>query len=315
VFDRSETSSFIAMANALERGVTIRWSADGKVVESSDAGFNGAAWELRKPRVGLYQPWNPSMDAGWTEWVLDRFQVPHQSLRNADLRAGQLREKFDTIILAAESLDSMLHGFKEGEASGRTPAQPADSPTLQRPEHTGGMGLDGALALQQFVREGGTLVAFDTATQLPIRLFGLPLRSVVDSSSSESATGYYCPGSILRINVDTKHPLAFGMPQSALAFQSGGEAWEISSAPGYNKGPREVRSVARYAAQDVLASGWLSGERQVANKIILADARHGDGRVVLFGFRPQFRGQTFGTFKFLLNAIYLASARELTKPN
>ena len=40
-------------------------------------------------------------------------------------------------------------------------------------------------------------------------------------------------------------------------------------------------------------------------------ARYGKGRVVLFGFRPQFRGQSYGAFKFLLNAIYLASAQPL----
>lgn len=72
-----------------------------------------------------------------------------------------------------------------------------------------------------------------------------------------------------------------------------------------------MKSVAGYAATNLLASGWLSGERQVAGKSALIEARHGKGRVVLFGFRPQFRGQTFGSFKLILNAIYLASARRL----
>jgi hypothetical protein len=31
----------------------------------------------------------------------------------------------------------------------------------------------------------------------------------------------------------------------------------------------------------------------------------------MFGFRPQFRGQAFATFKFVLNAIYLGSAGQL----
>jgi ribosomal protein S18 acetylase RimI-like enzyme len=72
-----------------------------------------------------------------------------------------------------------------------------------------------------------------------------------------------------------------------------------------------VKAVAKYAAHDVLASGWFSGEPAVLGKDILVDARHGRGHVVLFGFRPQFRGQPYGTFKFLLNAIYLGSASAL----
>jgi hypothetical protein len=311
-FDRSETNSFIAVAGALERGEAVRWGSDGTILRAADSGFNSGAWELRKPRLALYQPWSPNMDAGWTEWVLDQYKVPYEIVRNADIRAGGLRDKFDSIILASQPLDSLLHGFKEGEPSTRRATQQphGESPTLQRPEHTGGIGLEGAAALERFVREGGTLIALDGATQLPIQLFGLPLRSTI-STGAGGTSGYFCPGSILRINVEKKHPLAFGMRQSALAFQSGGDAWEITLDPAYNTGSREVRSVARYAAQDVLASGWLSGEHQVANRIILAEARHGDGRVVLFGFRPQFRGQTFGTFKLLLNAIYRGSAREL----
>jgi hypothetical protein len=69
--------------------------------------------------------------------------------------------------------------------------------------------------------------------------------------------------------------------------------------------------VAKYASSNLLASGWVSGEKAVLGKDILLDVRHGKGRVVLFGFRPQFRGQSHGTFKLLLNAVYLGSAKAL----
>ena len=101
------------------------------------------------------------------------------------------------------------------------------------------------------------------------------------------------------------------MPADAMVFSSGGQAYDITLLPEFNKGDREVRSVAKYAAKNLLASGFLQGERIVSGRSILVDARHGQGRVVLFGFRPQFRGQTFGTFKLLLNALYLGSARSL----
>jgi hypothetical protein len=116
---------------------------------------------------------------------------------------------------------------------------------------------------------------------------------------------------LLRITVDTSQPLAFGMPKEAIAFSDGGQAFEITLLPEFNKGEREIRAVARYASSNLLASGWVSGERAVLGRSLLLEARHGRGRVALFGFPPQFRGQPFGTFKFLLNAIYLGSAQAL----
>jgi hypothetical protein len=99
--------------------------------------------------------------------------------------------------------------------------------------------------------------------------------------------------------------------RSAYAFSSGGQAWDITLMPDLNKGDREIRSVAKYASENLLASGWISGEKAVLGKHLALEVRLGKGRVVLFGFRPQFRGQTFGTFKLLLNAIYYASATKL----
>ena len=93
------------------------------------------------------------------------------------------------------------------------------------------------------------------------------------------------------------------------AFQNGGQAWDITLLPDYNHGDRAVTSIAKYGTEHVLASGWLSGERAVAGKNLLIEARLGQGRVVLFGFRPQFRGQSFGTFRLVLNALYLSAAK------
>jgi hypothetical protein len=186
----------------------------------------------------------------------------------------------------------------------------------QRPEYTGGIELAGLAELDRFVRDGGTLLAFDQATELPEREFPLPVRLLLrpqpESRDAEiPATGYYCPGSLLRIQVDTSNPLAFGIPKEAFAFSSGGQAFESMLLPQFNAGDREVRTVANYAGSNLLASGWISGERAVMGKAILIEARHGQGSVVLFGFRPQHRGQTFGTFKFVLNAVYLGSAKKL----
>jgi len=262
-----------------------------------------AAWRPKgkAPRIGLYEPWMANSDVGWTEWVLDYFELKHTMLHNADIKAGGLRAKYDAIVLAQQSMNSIMHGVREGETGGRSEGV-GEIKNVQRPEYTGGIGLDGAKQLMEFVREGGTLVALDSATELPLALFPIGVRGVVRSGEGESA--WSCPGSIVRITTDTAHRLAEGLPKEGYAVSTGGQAFEIPLLAEFNTGDREVKAVAWYAKQNLLASGWLTGERVVAGKAAVVDARMGAGHVVLFGFRPQFRGQSFGTFRFLLNALY-----------
>jgi len=294
--DSKDNSSYLKLAQMLGAGQKVGWSADGKLVTS------GYAWELKKPRVAIYEPYAPNMDLGWTQWLLDTFQVPYTVLHNADIQKGGLRERFDTVLFAQQPVDSILHGLRDGggggeEEGGRnTPDRVRPRP---RPEHVGGIGAQGVAALEAFVRDGGTLVALANATELPLQFLPLPVR--VAARGGE--TGFYSPGSLLRATVDTSNPLAFGMPKDAIVFSSGGPVMDVAGAG--------AKSVVNFARRDLLASGWVSGERAVLGKSILVEASHGKGRVVLYGFRVQHRGQPFGTFKLLLNALYLGSAQKL----
>lgn len=328
--DHRENASFLATAFFLERGEKVRWTSEGQIViESSyaegpareqnfarhfgvtvsltDASAAKPAYELKRPRLGLYQSWTANADEGWTEWLLDQYKVPYTLLHNDDFRKADLRSRFDSIILASQTMDSILHGVRDGEvAPAREGREPVKETIRQRPQYTGGIEVAGAAHLEEFVRSGGTLIALDTAADTPIQLLPLPIRNTVKGD-----TQFYCPGSLIRLNVDTKQPLAFGMPKEIVAFSTGGEAFESTLAPALNTGEREVRSIADFAKANLLASGWVSGEKVVSGKSALIEARYGRGRAVLFGFRPQFRGQPYGTFKFLLNAVYLASAEKL----
>ena len=128
------------------------------------------------------------------------------------------------------------------------------------------------------------------------------LSSMSESIGHKVSVSSIQPGVAVSLNA-----LSYGGFQ-VVVFSSGGEAFEITLAPSYNRGDREIHSVVSFAAHDLLASGWVSGEKQVLGKHALVNARYGKGHVVLFGFRPQFRGQSYGAFKFLLNAIYMGSA-------
>jgi hypothetical protein len=323
LLDHRENDAFLATSFFMDREGAVRWAADGTIEVDSAYTENGGradnfarqfsvsvtladtapkpAYELRRPRVGLYQPWTSNTDEGWTEWLFDRYHVPYTLLHNADLGKDDLHARYDSIVLAAQSVTSIMNGWRHGELSSRREGTQSEV-VVQRPEYTGGIGPEGLANLRKFVRDGGTLIALDTAAELPREFFPLPLLNV-------GGTPFSCPGSLVRLTVDPSQPLAFGMPKETIALVTGGEAFDISLAPGYNQGDREVRVAARFAAKDLLASGYVSGEQAVLGKPALVDARFGAGHVVLFAFRPQFRGQPFGTFKFLLNAVYLASAR------
>jgi hypothetical protein len=290
--DHRENISFLETAALLEKAQNVSWAANGAIVTSGAK----AAYELRSPRVALYQPWLANADAGWTEWLLDHYKIKYTVLHNKDFDGSDLRSRFDSVILAQQTAASILHG-------GATDTRPGREAGRQLPEYSGGIGLAGVEQIERFVRAGGTLIALDQATEVPVQFFQLSIRNALrPAADRESArTDFYCPGSLVRLTVDTAQPLAFGMPKEVIAFSTGGEAFDVSD--------REAHSVARFATTNVLASGWLSGEKAIAGKSALVETKYGRGRVVMFGFRPQFRGQPYGTFKFLLNAIYLASAQ------
>jgi hypothetical protein len=294
--DHRENASFIETAERLAGGEKIGWAADGTIL----TGGGKAAYDLRRPRVAVYQPWSANADEGWTEWLLDYYKIPFTVLHNKDFDGADLRGRFDSLILAQQTAASIMQG---GGRGGRDAGQ-------QRPEYSGGIGVRGVAQIEQFVRAGGTLIALDQATEVPVQFFQISIGNALrpaaaaerdsESAPAASRTDFYCPGSLLRLTVDTTRPIAFGMPRDVIAFSTGGEAFDI--------GGRDAHSVARFATQNLLASGWLSGEKAIAGKSALVETKYGSGTVVLFGFRPQFRGQPYGTFKFLLNAIYLASA-------
>jgi len=236
---------------------------------------------IRRPaRVALYRSWTGSMDEGWTRWLFDTFNVPYTSLRDAEVRAGSLRARYDVIMLPSMRLREIV----EGRGRETAPA-----------EFTGGITEAGVANLRRFVEEGGTLVCWDDSTELAIKSFNLPVRNVLEGLRPSE---FYCPGSVLRVEVETSDPLARGLSPRLDAYFVNSAAFDVTDTA-------RARVVARYAArsEDVLRSGWLLGAERLAGRAALVEATLGRGRVVLFGFRPQHRGQTWGTFPLIFNAV------------
>ena len=252
--------------------------------------------ELKAPRIGLYKSWVANMDEGWTRWILESFAFEVDTLHDAEIRSSDL-SVYTAILLPSQGTESLLHGHRVG---------------MMPEEYTGGLGLEGTLALMKYVTDGGTLVALDAASDFVIDQFGLPVENVV---SGLPRSRFFIPGSLVRLNVDSSHPIGYGMPSEVAAsfvrsrafsavrrstLQEGGR---IELAPGPDP-PVEV--IARYAEEDLLMSGWALGEEStIGGEAAAIRVAHGDGHVVLFGFRPQFRGQTRATYKLFFNALMI----------
>ena len=160
----------------------------------------------------------------------------------------------------------------------------------------GGLGDAGTAALRAFVAEGGTLVALDSAALFAIDALQLPVR---DALAGVDAAQFSCPGSILSARADAALLLAHGLPVETPVWFEGSPAFEVEAG---------TAVVLRYEGAPRLLSGYLLGEERLAGRAALVEVAKGKGRVVLFGFRPQYRGQSQVTYPALLNALYLSAA-------
>ena len=240
-----------------------------------------ALHDTTNSRVGLYKSYDASMDEGWTRWVFDNWKVPYTSLVDSIVRAGNLHDQFDVIILPDQSPRELLEGLP--------PRYPAP--------YAGGLGPDGSDALRQFVADGGTLIALNEASRFAIQALLLPVRNVLEAVSDED---FYAPGSIFRLELDTTQAVARGMPRETSGWFQDGPAFEVLDSTVTHVIGRWPDDPAR-----VLLSGWVLHPERIAGKAAILEVQQGSGRVLLFGMRPQYRGQSIVTYPLLFNSLRL----------
>jgi hypothetical protein len=242
------------------------------------------------PRIALYKPWTGNMDEGWTRFVLESQHIPFVALTDSMVRAGKLRDLYDVILVPDMSFRDIHDGM---------PA--SDVP----PRYAGGLGDAGVGELAVFTREGGTLVLLDRASELATSALGVGLKRITvprrqDDESDEPGAplSLYAPGSILRVLVDGSQQVARGMSDTAAVYFTNSVTFDVPTGS-------SARVIARYPEResDILLSGYLQGGSAIAGKAAAVEVPVGKGRVVMFGFRVQYRGQSYGTFKMLFNAL------------
>jgi len=250
---------------------------------------------LKNPKIALYQSWNSNMDEGWTRYVLDDLEVPYTTIHNKDFKdkkdkPADLKEKFDVIVFASESPDLIKLGKPDPKS--RYARYYTEGP----PEYEGGIGKQGVEALKTFVSEGGILVTLSDACELVIEEFNPPVSDTLEGVSRER---FFCPTSILELNVNKRSPIGYGMAAETAAVFSRGKAFRTSIPD--MEWDRTV--VASYPKKDILLSGWLLGEDTLSRKAAVVDVTHKKGHIIMIGIRCQHRAQSHGTYKFLLNAM------------
>jgi hypothetical protein len=262
-----------------------------KLPPPSNSGYGcGKAGCTVNVGAAIYKSNVPSMDGGWTKWIFDEKDWIISYIQDKEIREGNLydskpelaRPKYKAIIFPDQSANVILNGHRKG-------AMPD--------EYTGGVGVEGVKNLREFVEAGGTLVFLNRASNFAIEQFKLPVRDVTQGLNRKD---FYIPGSILRTNLDTSHPIAKGMDKESIAWFENSPAFEITKSDDTN-----VEIIASYPnkKEDILLSGWALGAEKIAGKAALVQINIGKGRIILFGFRPQYRGQSLATFPLLFNAI------------
>ncbi len=237
--------------------------------------------------VWLYKSFNPTMDEGWTRYMFENLSkdfgicdFDYASVTDRELRNPSSYDGIRTIVFPDQSATAILNGHQKG----RMPE-----------EFTGGVGQTGVEALKSFVEKGGRIVFLNRASDFAIHEWNLPIQDLTEGLPKKQ---FFIPGSILRTVVDTGHPIARGMEAASIAWFEDSPAFKVTES-------ENIKIIARYPTdpKQILLSGWAFGLERIAGNAALVEVKIGKGSLILFGFRPQYRAQSYATMPLLYNAI------------
>jgi hypothetical protein len=247
---------------------------------------SGDRIRLTLPRVALLSADGTSPTSMGTHWhfLEHRLDIPFDAIRVQDL-ANLDMTRYDVLIAPSGNVRGVL----------------------------GDRGME---ALEEWVREGGTLVAVDgSARALGSALLETEMRESEEELEGEAKLEQNLrtrdqrdldrwledvPGTIVPVTLDPTHPLAFGagadgMPNRGFAL-SGGTGFE----PG-----DDLEAVAYFPEGLERISGVISQENldRLAQSAWIVHADLGQGNVILFADDPLFRSFWYKGFHLFTNAL------------
>jgi len=262
------------------------------------------------PRIALVETYFHDMDAGWTRYILDTYFIPYTVIRPGDFETVDFTGNFDVVVFPDADVPVLLSGKFEYQ-----PYRLSKYP----PQYMKGIGKKGMERLLAFLDGGGNIVSWGRSaalfmgqqefslspvpklprvTQPAKEKFELPVK---DISEELKKAGLYCPGSLVKIDLLPDHPVTIGMPDQVGVFFRGRPVFH-TRIPDRDM---DRRVIGRFPEKNILLSGYCEKEEKVGNQAVLVWLKKNKGQLVLFGFNPQFRASTQGTFKLLFNSILL----------
>ena len=273
----------------------------------------GEAFKLRPVRVALWDRYGGSMESGWIRWLFEtQFPFPFEVVYPATFDAGKLKDKYDVVILPSGAFPASNSGRRDAATEGDEGGRGFRSENVpdEFKDRAGNITLDKtAPLLRQFAEDGGFVITVGSSTAFS-KFLGLPVADALAEKQSDgsekriSSEKFYVPGSVLRVKVDNTIPIAYGVSADLDVLYSNDPVFRLLP-EAKQKG---VHPVAWFPNAEPLRSGWALGQNYLNGANTVVEASVGKGKVFLFGPNITFRGQSYGSFKFLFNGIYQSGA-------
>jgi hypothetical protein len=260
---------------------------------------------LKMPRIGLVETYFHDMDAGWTRFVLDSYNIPYTVIHPGEFENIDLLKNYDVLLFPDANKIQLMEGKQKDRDDNY---EDANYP----PQYARGMGKNGLGRVMSFLDNGGIIVSWGRSTEIFIGPQEIPplkkqgekeefLLPVLDISEQLRKDGFYCPGSFMKISLINEHPITLGMPGETGVFFRGTAVFR-TRVPKFDM---DRRVIGKFPGKDILLSGYCEKEEKLANQTVTAWFKKNKGQIVLFGFSPQFRASTNATYKLLFNSILL----------
>ena len=290
--------SFIVPASA---GSALRSAAQelGLTAIAAPASISAPTHEVKVPRTALFTTWGATEKVGWVRYAFDQNKTPYDLIYKEQVRAGNLRAKYDVIILPNQGRSAQDIVFDipvKGKVLPykRNPQFPSLGEYGESDDIRGGMGHEGLAELARFVEQGGTLITTGNASAVPAT-FGL----ANDVTVGNPGGNFYAPGPIVKAKVlAPTSPIFYGYTEETMPVR-----WATNALFTVRPAVREQVLMEFPGGEASVMSGFMRGAAEIRNRPAIINVPRGQGRILMFATNPIWRNQTLGEYRMLYNAI------------